>query len=253
MSWSGGTGFLRSGSGRTGTVVRRGGRPCRRRACGRCGRRRSGPPAAASTEASTTTSTSRWPVGCSTSTCERPRGQSAVSSCPTAPGSSIPVTTLTAPSTPIEVCGCTGMNDRVQTCAAVPGGREQHRLGHRGAGDVAQAHQLAGLAAEGVDPLEQRRVRGELLVRLVAGEPERLGQRQDDRHAVVDAGDLDALDRVADVAGRQQRAGGRALGVGEGERRPERPCPGRRRSRRRRGTRPVRRGSGRWRRRRCRS
>ena len=146
-----------------------------------------------------------------------PAGQSSVSSWPTAPGSSMPVTTLTAPRTPIEVCGCTGMKERVHDLAAVARRRQQHRLRHRGRRHVPHAHELGGLAPERVDPLEQGGVGGQLLVRLVAGQPERLRQGENDGHAVVDAGDLDALDGVAHVTGGQQRAGRRALGVGERE------------------------------------
>jgi len=64
-------------------------------------------------EVSSSTSTSRWPVGCSTSKgWPGPGGRA--SSAPAAPGSSSAVTALTAPSTPIAVCGWVGIKVRVQ-------------------------------------------------------------------------------------------------------------------------------------------
>src|SRR6266700_3004981 len=72
--------------------------------------------AGGSAEVSSSTSTVRWPVGCSTSTsCPPPAGSaSSATEVPTPPGSSSAVATLTAPSTPIAVCGRTGMNVLVQ-------------------------------------------------------------------------------------------------------------------------------------------
>lgn len=60
-------------------------------------------------------------------------------------------------------------------------------------------------------------VGGQLLVRLVPGDPQVLGRRHHDRHAVVDARHLDAVDHVHLAAGRQQAAGGRARRVLEPE------------------------------------
>ncbi len=56
---------------------------------------------------------------------------------------------------------------------------------------------------------------GQVRVRFVAGDAEVGGPGHDDRHAVVDAGDLDAIDDVQHAAGRQQCAGGRARGISE--------------------------------------
>ena len=102
--------------------------------------------------------------------------------------------------------------------AAVAGRGEQRRLRHRRRGHVAEAHELPRLAAERVDPFEQRPCRAASSSwDSSPREAERLGHREHDGHAVVDAGDLDAVDRVPHVAGGQQAAGGRALGVGERE------------------------------------
>ena len=56
------------------------------------------------------------------------------------------------------------------------------------------------------------------VARLVAGAADVAGAHDDDRHAVVDAGDLDAVDDVHRPAGRQQRAARRSGGVGEAQR-----------------------------------
>ena len=161
--------------------------------------RRSGRPAAGSPSTSTTTSTSRWPVGCSTSTCElsaasrrsaraRPRRAAACRS-----------TTLTAAEHADR--GVRLHRDERRGCRPGPpsrGGGEQHRLRHGRRGHVAQAHQLPGLAAEARRPARAApSSAASSLVGLVAGEAERLRRiASDDRHAVVDAGDLDAVDRV---------------------------------------------------------
>jgi hypothetical protein len=62
---------------------------------------------------SSSTSTSRWPVGCSMSKRVCP-GAMAARSLPAAPSSSSAVATLTAPSTPIASCTRTGMKVLVQ-------------------------------------------------------------------------------------------------------------------------------------------
>ena len=99
----------------------------------------------------------------------------------------------------------------------VVAGAHDHRLGHHAGADVAQAHRLAGRAAQRFDAVEQRAVRVEFGRRLAAGEAE-VGRTHDhQRHCRVDAGDLDAEDRVDAPAGGEHRAGDRAPGVEEVE------------------------------------
>ena len=145
--------------------------------------------AGARPEASTTTSTSRCPVGCSTSTCE-------VSGRPVL-GELVP-----------DRAGQQHAGDHADRAEHADRGVRLHRDERAGAhlAAVARRRRAArswaprttttspspisapALRAEGVDPLEQRGVGGQLLVRLVAGQAEGLGERDDDRHAVVDAG-----------------------------------------------------------------
>ena len=80
---------------------------------------------------------------------------------------------------------------------------QQHRLGDRRVPHVSQAHQLAGLDAECVDPAQQSEVTCQLPVRLVPGQAEGAGQGQRHRHAVVHAGDVDSVDDIPGVTGEQ--------------------------------------------------
>ena len=90
--------------------------------------------------------------------------------------------------------------------AAVARRRDERDLGDTGAGDVAEVHHRPGREADRLDAGAQLGVRLELLRRLVAGDADVGGAQHDDRHAVVDQRDLDAVDHVDAVAGRQQRA-----------------------------------------------
>jgi hypothetical protein len=101
--------------------------------------------------------------------------------------------------------------------AAVRRGGDERDLRHRGAGHVAQAHQPAGREPQRLHPGAQFGIRLEVSHRLVPG-PAEIGRGHDhDWHAVVYAGDGDPVDDVADVARRQQGAGGRPLRAREVE------------------------------------
>ena len=76
-------------------------------------------------------------------------------------------------------------------------------LGIDAVGHVAEAHRVAGVAAQGLEALQQRAVGVELVGRLAAGQAEIAGAHDHQRHRGIDAGDLDAVDRVDAAAGRE--------------------------------------------------
>ena len=101
--------------------------------------------------------------------------------------------------------------------AAGSGCGHQHRLGDDALGDVAHAHQRAGLAADRLQAGEEVAVGVELGRALVAGLAEIAGAHQHHRHRHVDAGGLEPAIRSRASAGRQQAAGLGAGGVEEAE------------------------------------
>ena len=162
------------------------------------------------------------------------------------------VATLTAPSTPIASCTRCGMNVRVETVPPCRGDRYQAHLRHGLARHVAEIHAWPELQTDLLDAHLQRRVRFELLRRLVARDAEIVRPHHDDRHAVVDAGHLDAIDGVDDAnrsAATRRSSNRRRPGTRAESRRQ---CPARRRCAHRLRIRPGRPASARRLRRCCR-
>ena len=99
--------------------------------------------------------------------------------------------------------------------AAGAGAETRTGLGMTRSADVAQPHQGAGLAADGLQPREEGGVGIELGWVFVAGLAEIGSAHNRHRHRHVDAGDIDALDPIQILPGRQQVAGLRAGRVEE--------------------------------------
>ena len=112
-----------------------------------------------------------------------------------------------------------GMARRRNQVARPNGGvlglRHQHDLGNHPPADVAHAHQLACLAANPLDAVQQRLVGIDLGGALGSAQSEVGGPNDDGAHARIDAADLDAVDVVDAVARWEQRTGGAAGEVGE--------------------------------------
>ena len=86
-----------------------------------------------------------------TASCARPPGTTATAAAGE-PSIRQAVATLTAPSTPIEAWARCGMKLRTVIAPPCARRRDQHHLGHRFFGDVAQVHQRPGLEADRLDP-----------------------------------------------------------------------------------------------------
>ncbi len=97
----------------------------------------------------------------------------------------------------------------------VVAGADDHRLGHHAARHIAEAHALARGQAQRFQAAHQRGIAVELGGRFAPAQTE-VGRAHDhQRHRRVDAGDVEAVDRVDAPAGREQRARHRAPGVEE--------------------------------------
>ena len=92
---------------------------------------------------------------------------------------------------------------------------DEHRFGDDLVGHVAQPHQPACGAPQRLQPFEQGGVGVELVGGLATGDAEVAGSDDHQRHGGVEAGDLDAVDDVDALPGREDRAGDRAPGVEE--------------------------------------
>ena len=191
----------------------------------------------------TSSSTVKKPVGMlDLEPARAARGRDAGAPAPaTEPGSTQAVATLTAPSTPIASCTRCGMKVRVSIAPPAVRRRNEAHLRHglrasRRRGSCAARARAGSLDASASVPRSPRALRASR--RRVR--PKSAAAQDHDRHAVVDAGDVDAVDAVDDVARRQQRAAGRARrrrGTRSGS---ARRCPARRRCARRRRSRPRR-------------
>jgi hypothetical protein len=103
---------------------------------------------------------------------------------------------------------------RADASAVARRGDEAH-LRHHLVLHVAQVHGRSGLQADGFDARLQFGVGVQLVAGFVAGASEVAGAHQHHRHAVVDAGDLHAVELVHHVAGGQQLAAHRTGGFEE--------------------------------------
>ena len=117
----------------------------------------------------------------------------------------------------MEVWQRNGMKVRVLTAPSPPGADTSVIFGTVCCRHIAQTHQFPGLQPDVLEPVGEIGVGFQCFGGLVPGDPQIGGVENDHRHAVVDAGDLDSVDRVDDMTGREQGTAGRAGGVGERE------------------------------------
>ena len=109
------------------------------------------------------------------------------------------------------------MRDEAARADGAPGARgsDQRHLRVILARHVAKLHRVAAGDAQPLDPRLQLGIGVQLIDALIAGAADIGGLEDHQRHAVVDAGHGDAVDHVADIAGRQQSRRDRARGIEE--------------------------------------
>ena len=90
--------------------------------------------------------------------------------------------------------------------AAVPRGRDQRDFRHALGGDITQIHQGASLQTDSLHSRLERRIRLQSFGRLIARHAKISRPHDNHRHAVVNQGDLDAVDLVNGGARGQERA-----------------------------------------------
>ena len=153
---------------------------------------------------STSISTLNSPVGCSTEMVFTFWPGTTAMPCVIEPSSTQAVATVTAASTPMASWQTCGMKLRVLMAPPARGGGDQRHLRVILARHVAKLHRVPAGDAQPLDPRLQLGIGVQLIDALIAGAADIGGLEDHQRHAVVDAGHGDAVDHVADMAGRQQ-------------------------------------------------